>query len=276
MLLAACDGDVETSSPTSECGNGVREAGESCDGADLGGATCQSQGFTGGQLACGVQCAFDLSGCYECGNDDCETDAGETAANCPADCDGWVALSPDLMGTYGLRADGTLWSWGYSLPFPEQVLTELAPLVQVASRMAHACAVDTTYQPHCWGDNGYGNLGDGTTDDSTAPVQPSGLAGVTAVGTGDAHSCAARSDGTVWCWGGNERGQLGDGTGNDSPLPVAVSSLTGVLFIAAGGEHSCAILVDGSAYCWGANDTGQLGDGTTTDQLGPVPVMALQ
>ena len=63
-----------------------------------------------------------------------------------------------------------------------------------------------------WGDNRVGELGDGTTTDRLAPVQVTGLTGVTQVAAGCTHSLALRSDGTVWAWGANGAGQLGRGT----------------------------------------------------------------
>ncbi|HEX9943028.1 MAG TPA: S8 family serine peptidase [Thermoanaerobaculia bacterium] len=48
------------------CGNGLREGSEQCDGFDLGGQTCQSQGFSGGTLSCNGDCTFNISGCSIC------------------------------------------------------------------------------------------------------------------------------------------------------------------------------------------------------------------
>ncbi|HZD60439.1 MAG TPA: hypothetical protein VE439_08330, partial [Anaerolineae bacterium] len=63
-----------------------------------------------------------------------------------------------------------------------------------------------------WGDNSFGQLGDGTKTNRSTPVQAKALTNVTAIAAGDAHSLARKSDGTVWAWGGNGFGQLGDGT----------------------------------------------------------------
>src|SRR5206468_1761471 len=63
-----------------------------------------------------------------------------------------------------------------------------------------------------WGNNGFGQLGDGSTAERDAPVHVSGLSGAVAVSAGESHSLAVRNDGTVWAWGANRFGQLGDGT----------------------------------------------------------------
>ncbi|HYA26590.1 MAG TPA: hypothetical protein VEE82_01195 [Thermodesulfovibrionales bacterium] len=93
----------------------------------------------------------------------------------------------------------------------------------------HSVALKSDGTVWTWGDNYYGQLGDGSSDlSSGAPVQVSGLAKITAITAGDFHTLALKSDGTVWTWGSNGNGQLGDGTTADSATPVQVIGLTGV------------------------------------------------
>ena len=88
-----------------------------------------------------------------------------------------------------------------------------APASSLSSGNAHNCAVTTAGAVWCWGQNDYGQLGDGTSTSSNTPVAVSGLgSGVVAVAAGYAHTCAVTSAGAVWCWGRNIYGQLGDGT----------------------------------------------------------------
>ncbi|MCR6546230.1 S8 family peptidase [Dehalobacterium formicoaceticum] len=82
-----------------------------------------------------------------------------------------------------------------------------------------------------WGGNEYGQLGDGTKQNKTVPVQVSGLNNITAVYACLHHSIALKSDGTVWTWGFNSYGQLGDGTITSRNTPVQVSGLTNVIAI---------------------------------------------
>lgn len=145
----------------------------------------------------------------------------------------------------------------------------------VASGVYHSCATMTNDTVECWGQNGSGQLGDGTTTNSTTPVTVKGLHGVSALAAGEMFNCALLSNGTVQCWGDNSRGQLGNGTTTSSNTPVAVSGLSGVTSIAAGTFHVCATLANGTAECWGAGDSGQLGQGSTDDASTPVQVSGL-
>jgi alpha-tubulin suppressor-like RCC1 family protein len=128
-----------------------------------------------------------------------------------------------------------------------------------------------------WGQNQFGQLGNGTTIDSAVPVQVLGLPGaVTAIAGGVEHSLALISDGTVWAWGGNDFGELGNGTIVNSSLPVKVVGLPGpVTAIAAGQDHSMALINDGSLWTWGSNTFGNLGNGQFPNSPVPVQVIGL-
>jgi len=162
------------------------------------------------------------------------------------------------------------------------VLFSLALVATILGRAPQATGAQTVASGtvQAWGDNGSGQLGNGTMTRTECaciptPVSVSGLSGVTALASGDYHSLALLSDGTIRAWGDNAQGQLGDGTMVASATPVSVSGLSGVTAIAAGGLHSLALLRDGTVRAWGSNFSGQLGDGIGSDSATPVPVSVL-
>jgi alpha-tubulin suppressor-like RCC1 family protein len=174
----------------------------------------------------------------------------------------------NLTGQVG---DGTS---GNSRAAPVAVSGLSSGVAQVAGGFDHTCARIAGGTVKCWGDNTYGQAGDGTEENQReTPVNVIGLTGITQIATGGFHTCALTSGGGVKCWGNNFNGQVGDGTsGNRRPNPTDVSGLTsGVAAITAGGYHTCARLTTGAVQCWGRDDSGQIGDGITAGGENVVP-----
>jgi alpha-tubulin suppressor-like RCC1 family protein len=204
---------------------------------------------------------------------------------------GALLAAPGMAGT----PTGHAATWGYNVhgqlgdnstadakvPVAVDTTGALAgkTLTAISTGLHHTCAV-ADGRAHCWGFNGFGQLGDNGTADAKVPVavDTTGvLAGktLTAIGTGFEHSCAV-ADGAAYCWGENSNGQLGNNTAIGSTVPVAVDT-TGVLngrtvtAIDAGLAHTCAV-ADGRAYCWGYNGYGELGINSTIGSKVPVAV----
>jgi alpha-tubulin suppressor-like RCC1 family protein len=132
---------------------------------------------------------------------------------------------------------------------------------------------------YCWGDNQYGQLGNGTNTDSSVPVAvtDSGALDFKQISTGSSSTCGIAADNKTYCWGRNDAGQLGNGTNTDSNVnvPVEVTDSGARDFkqiVATGHAFVCGITADNKTYCWGRNNYGQLGDGTEINRNVPVEV----
>lgn len=156
----------------------------------------------------------------------------------------------------------------------QQTVSTSAMITHGAS---HVCELTSGGGVRCWGYNGDGELGDGSTVARLAPVEVTGLArGVRAIAAGGYHTCALTNAGAVKCWGRNVDGQLGNPDRTAQRAPVDVVGLAAdVVAITAGGSHTCALTGAGAVKCWGYNRHGQLGNGSTLDQAVPVVVAGL-
>jgi alpha-tubulin suppressor-like RCC1 family protein len=173
---------------------------------------------------------------------------------------------------HGQLGDGSL----ASAPEPVPV-SGLPPNTKaIAAGGEHGCAITGAGGVACWGWNGNGQLGDGTSVDHLTAMPVKGLSsGVTAIAAGALHTCAVTTGGKALCWGSNSQGQLGDGTTTSHSTPVAVSGAGGFTSIATGATHTCAKTSAGAVWCWGDNNRGDLGDGTSLRSATPVAVSGL-
>jgi alpha-tubulin suppressor-like RCC1 family protein len=120
---------------------------------------------------------------------------------------------------------------------------------------------------YCWGNNDYGQLGDGTKVSKSTPTPVLTNLEFISISVGTNHVCAVDIDNVPYCWGNNNYGQLGDGTTGESLQPRRVSGLdrisnpSGLQTIKAGHNFTCAIKSENTAvFCWGNNQSGQLGN----------------
>lgn len=133
-----------------------------------------------------------------------------------------------------------------------------SPHATVAAGGGHALALADDGTVWAWGFNDQGQLGDGTLQYATAPVQVQGLPEIKAISAGYTSSMALGRDGTVWTWGSNQSGELGDGTTNSHSRPVRISSLEQISSIATNAGIGMALQTDGTVWLWGQNRDGAL------------------
>lgn len=174
---------------------------------------------------------------------------------------------------YGQLGDGTTLDKTSAV----DVIGLTSGVLSLATGRDHNCAITTAGGVKCWGYNGNGQLGDGTTVLKSIPVNVAGLSsGISSIALGGLHTCALTSVGGIKCWGYNSSGQLGDGTITAKSSPIDTPSLvSGVAKLSAGFDQTCAITTSGGAKCWGFNTSGQVGDGTIVNKNAPVDVNGL-
>ena len=170
-------------------------------------------------------------------------------------------------GDLGQLGNGTFERNG-AVATPQNVVG-ITDATQIAAGWNHACALRGDDTLWCWGGNGdgvtgYGQLGDGTLDNSATPVQVVGLNDVSAVAAGGWTTCATKSDGTAWCWGYGQKGGLGDGNATNSSTPVQVAGIDDGRLLTVGDFHACVTRSDGSAWCWGDTSWGSATGGPAT------------
>lgn len=200
------------------------------------------------------------------------------------------AVSVGAVHTCALLEEGNVRCWGsneYGQLGEDAVTQRRTPVADVrlegsaraiAAGDNHTCALMTNGKVKCWGYNGRGQLGNGSTiTRSVTPVEVQGLDGeVVAIGA-STHTCALMRDGSMRCWGDNLYGALGDGTRLDAQTPVRVQGLSGkARAMALGGFFTCALLENGSVQCWGSDLYGQLGKAAAVQQnTQPVAIQGL-
>lgn len=186
-------------------------------------------------------CAIDTDGAAWCWGDDTFGrlgNGGDGPSVEPVRVSGGIRFSTIRAGdwhTCGLDETGRAWCWGGgangqlgsgSTPTDAEVPVPVSgghTFTDLSAGGLHTCGLDPSGLAWCWGDDTYGQLGDGATGISSTPVAVAGDHTFTALALGSAHTCATTPSGRTWCWGRNDFGQLGDGSGQDSPIPVEVA-----------------------------------------------------
>src|SRR5690606_26887271 len=208
---------------------------------------------------------------------------------------GVAALDGDGEHHCGLAGDGSVHCWGMIYDhgslgagsdawFVSRESPDPLPggtrFRRIAVERVHGSGLTEAGAALCWGDHGFGQLGSGDRDGSSAPVAVKGGLVFQTLSAGAFHTCGLTADGTAYCWGFGTWGQLG--TESEVPdcgskeircalTPVRVAGEHVFTAIAAGYTHTCGITDRGAAYCWGFNLHDQTGSGKRTVHE-PTPV----
>jgi len=149
-----------------------------------------------------------------------------------------------------------------------------AATAQIAGGTYHTVALKSDGTLWTWGQNNYGQLGNGNTGTNiNTPTQAGSATNWSSISVKGYYSTALKSDGTLWTWGRNNYGQLGNGnTGTNINTPTQVGSATNWSSVSAGSYHVTALKSDGTLWTWGRNIFGELGNGTNIDTNTPTQV----
>ncbi len=157
-------------------------------------------------------------------------------------------------------------------------------LIKVSLGGKHSAALTSDGQLYIWGDNEYGQLGDGSKNDSNSPINITSQFNLTdgeyisQIALGYYHSMALSSQGRVFTWGFNQNYELGTGQSADQSKPVDItskfrlSSGETIDFISSGAHHCSALTSEGRIFMWGDNSHGQLGDSGNEDKIRPIDI----
>ena len=204
----------------------------------------------------------------------------------------WLIVEASTISSFGIKTDGTLWSWGndadgqlglntttgYQSPIQigtssnwTQVSASLIPAIN-----GHVFALQYNGTLWAWGNNSYGQLGLGDFTNRLSPVQIGTSSNWVQVVGRSTGVLGFQGDGSLWAWGVNSFGQLGNNSATTISTPVQIGTLSNWNKISTGISHSAIFKNDGTLWVLGNNSNGQLGLNTTTGSLSsPVQVGTL-
>lgn len=182
-----------------------------------------------------------------------------------------------MVGVFDLTgvAGGPGWHW-VPQPAAFSSATSLA-----STSLQSTCALDSGGQAHCWGDNTYGELGDGTTNPASGVVTVVGGHAFNRLVAGYDYFCGMTTAGPIYCWGHNN-GQIASIANQNftilTPTALSLPASTSYTALAAGIGHMCGMTNTGSVQCWGGGYSGQLGDGApiSTNNFQSTPVAVIR
>ena len=213
-----------------------------------------------------------------------------------SDSDPTQRIAAGQSHTCAINNDHTVWCWGdnslkqlgsgvsvstgnSTTPVQTAALPSGRIPSTIAAGLSHTCLLATDGSVWCWGANGSGALGDGTTFGKAAPTQVSLPATATSIAAGGYETCAVLSTQSLYCWGKNSNGQVGNGQSPaDETSPQLVGQIPSSFVVSQldiGDVHVCAVSTAGAVWCWGNYLNGRLGSTAQSDALLPTATSSL-
>lgn len=203
--------------------------------------------------------------------------------------DTWKTVESSYYFSVAIKTNGTLWTWGSNSGghlgdgtfvewrgSPTQIGSDTDWKSISSEEDGHTLALKTDGSLWAWGENGHGELGDGTQIDKNYPVRIGTENNWKIVMAGTNYSLAIKTDGSLWAWGINSNSALGLGTPNSISLtPTQVGTATDWTAIQSGSFYSSstfALKTNGTLWAWGYNQNYDLGDGTTINRHVPTQI----
>ena len=145
--------------------------------------------------------------------------------------------------------------------------------LDLSSGNHHVCGIAANNSLWCWGNNMWGEVGDGSTTQKNFPTHIGADLDWKTLALGEYHSCALKNSGSLYCWGENDEGQVGDGTTVTARVaPTVVNGDTNWAAVDGGGLHTCALKTNGTLWCWGYDSDGRLGDNGAAGTIAKSPI----
>jgi len=178
----------------------------------------------------------------------------------------WQSVSFAYGHTLALKSDGSLWAWGGTMrgelgngdtsnheqAAPVRVGTD-RDWSMVAAGVHASVAVKRDGSLWAWGDNNFGQLGDGTFKERSAPMQVGSERDWRAAFISRRHVIAEKCDGSLWTWGDDHFGQLGDGRPLSVAVPTPLAADARWTAVSAAKDGTAAIRKDGALWLWGSS-----------------------